>query len=89
MPEWLVPTLIVVGIVGLVGVIWRMHESHDRERISQLWDQIGRDSKHGMREILHKVANAFDALVKEVPELRRRIERLERRRHHRENHEEE
>lgn len=74
MPEWLVQTLVVVGLFGLIGVIWRTHENHDRERISQIWDQIGRDSKSGMREIVHKCANA----LMRMRDIERRVGRLER-----------
>jgi hypothetical protein len=51
-----------------------MHETHDKERIESIWDQIGRDSKSGMREIVHKCANALNR----VRDLERRVNRLER-----------
>lgn len=74
MPEWLVQTLVVAGVVGLIATVWRMHETHDRERIAAIWDQIGRSGKEGMREIVHKCANAMMRLR----DVERRVGRLER-----------
>lgn len=74
MPEWLYAILVGGVILSLVAYIWHKHEDHDRERISQIWDQIGRDSKSGMREIVHKCANAFMRLR----DVERRVDRLER-----------
>lgn len=74
LPEWLWAVLIGGVIVGLGATIWRAHERRDDERFSSIWDQIGRDSKSGMREIVHKCANAFSR----VRDLERRMDRLER-----------
>ena len=74
MPEWLWALIIGAVVLGLLGTVWRMHETHDRERIESIWDQIGRDSKSGMREIVHKCANA----IGRVRDLERRVNRLER-----------
>jgi len=78
MPEWLLPILVGVVLVGLAAYIWHAHDEHDRERFDKLWDQIGRDSDHGMRKTVHKSANVLDALSKEIPDLERRLDRLER-----------
>ena len=74
MPEWAWALAIGVIVVGLVATVWRMHETHDRERIESIWDQIGRDSKSGMREIVHRCANA----LMRVRDVERRVGRLER-----------
>jgi hypothetical protein len=74
MPEWLWALVIGAVVLGLVATVWRMHETHDKERIESLWDQIGRDSKSGMREIVHKCANALTRLR----DVERRVGRLER-----------
>jgi hypothetical protein len=73
-PEWLWALIIGAVVLGLLATVWRMHETHDRERIESLWDQIGRDSKSGMREIVHKCANALSR----IRDLERRVGRLER-----------
>jgi hypothetical protein len=65
-------------MLTLVGVVWRMHENHDRERNEVLWDQIGRDSEHGMRKIVHDSANRLSEVVPVSRELERRMEKLER-----------
>ncbi len=74
MPEWLWALIIGAVVLGLAATVWRMHETHDKERIESLWDQIGRDSKSGMREIVHKCANALTR----VRDVERRVNRLER-----------
>jgi len=78
MPEWLLPILIGVVIVGLAGLIWRAHEKRDEERFTDLWNQIGRDSKSGMREVVHKTANQMSWVAPELEDLKERLERLER-----------
>lgn len=74
MPEWLWALIVGAIVLSLVATVWRMHETHDRERIESVWDQIGRDSKSGMREIVHKCANALSRLR----DIERRVNRLER-----------
>lgn len=74
MPEWLWALIIGAVVLSLVATVWRMHEAQDRERIESIWDQIGRDSKSGMREIVHKCANALSR----VRDIERRVGRLER-----------
>jgi hypothetical protein len=74
MPEWLWALAIGAVVLGLVTTVWRMHETHDKERNEHIWDQIGRDSRSGMREILHKCANALTRLR----DVERRVGRLER-----------
>lgn len=78
MPEWAWAIVIGVVVIGLVGVIWRSHESHDRERNEVLWDQIGRDSEHGMRKIVHESANRLSEVVPTSRDHERRLERIER-----------
>ena len=78
MPEWLQQVLFGSGLLGLLAYAWRTHELHDRERNEHIWDQIGRDSHSGMRQRVHHTANVADASVKEIDELRRRVEQLER-----------
>lgn len=78
MPEWVYPLAIGVVILGLVGVIWRMHENHDRERNTDLWNQIGRHSKEGMRGIVHESANRLSEVSLTSRDHERRIERIER-----------
>jgi heme A synthase len=73
-PEWLWALVVGVVVIGLVAYIWRTHEERDRERSEHIWDQIGRDSKSGMREIVHKCANALTRLR----DVERRVGRLER-----------
>jgi hypothetical protein len=73
-PEWLWALIIGAVVLGLVTTVWRMHETHDKERNEHIWDQIGRDSRSGMREILHKCANALTRLR----DVERRVGRLER-----------
>lgn len=75
MPEWLLQLLVVLGVVGLGGYIWRMHENHDQERNENLWDQVGRSSNEGMRKDVHDVGNLRTRLV----DAERRLEALERR----------
>lgn len=77
MPEWLLQTLVVAGLVGLAGVIWRAHEKRDQERFDAIWDQIGRNSKSGMREIVHGTANKMSWVAPELEDLKERVDRLE------------
>jgi len=77
MPEWLMPILVGGVIVGLAGLVWRAHENRDKERFEAIWDQIGRDSKSGMREKVHDTANATHLNGLGLHELERRVERLE------------
>jgi hypothetical protein len=79
MPEWLWSIIVGVGLLGLIAYAWRAHADHDDERNSALWNQIGRDSLSGMRGVLHRTNNIADGSVKEIDELRRRIDQLERR----------
>lgn len=78
MPEWAWALVIGTVIIGLVGVIWRMHENHDQERNKNIWDQIGRDSKSGMREVVHDAATQILVHAGALEEMQRRIEHLER-----------
>lgn len=78
MPEWLWALVIGAVVLGLVATVWRAHENHDRERIESIWDQIGRDSKSGMREIVHESANRLSEVVPTSREHERRIARIER-----------
>jgi len=78
MPEWLYAILVGVAIVGLIGLVWRMHENHDVERNSVIWDQIGRSSEEGMRKIVHDSANRLSEVVPVSRELERRVDRIER-----------
>jgi hypothetical protein len=57
MPEWLYAVLVGVVIVGLVGVIWRMHATRDDERNDDVWDAIGRDTDSGLRGKVHRHDN--------------------------------
>jgi hypothetical protein len=77
MPEWLLQTLVLAGLIGLAAAIWRAHEKRDEERFNALWDQIGRDSKSGMREVVHRTANEMSWVEPEVDDLKARVERLE------------
>lgn len=78
MPEWLW-ALVVGGIViGLVAYIWRAHEDRDRERNHDLWQQIGRSSKEGMREVVHRSANRLSEVSLTSRDHERRIQRIER-----------
>jgi len=77
MPEWLLQTLVVAGLIGLAAVVWRAHEQRDAERFNALWDQIGRDSKSGMREIVHRTANEMSWVVPELDEVKERVTKLE------------
>jgi len=77
-PEWLIPVGIGVVIIGLVAVIWRAHELRDQERNETLWDQIGRDSEHGMRKIVHESANRLSEVTPTSRDHERRLERIER-----------
>lgn len=78
MPEWLVQVLVVVGVLGLVGYIWRTHEEHDKERNEDIWKQIGRDSESGMRKVVHRSANEIVGINGDLDDLMRRVERIER-----------
>jgi len=78
MPDWLYAILVGGSIVGLLGLVWRMHENHDIERNKVIWDQIGRSSEEGMRNIVHESANRLSELVPTSRELERRVERIER-----------
>lgn len=78
MPDWLIPLGIGVLIVGLVGAIWRAHENHDRERIDDVWNQIGRSSEEGMRKVVHESVNRVYEMVLAHREAERRIARIER-----------
>jgi len=77
MPEWLLQTLVVAGLVGLATVVWRAHEQRDEERFNAIWDQIGRDSKSGMREIVHRTANEMSWVVPELDEVKERVTKIE------------
>lgn len=78
MPDWLYAILVGVVVVGLVAVVWRMHENHDRERNDAIWDQMGRSSEEGMRKVVHDSANRLSEIVPVSRELERRVERIER-----------
>lgn len=78
MPQWLEAILVGVVIVGLMSVVWRMHENHDVERNKNIWDQIGRSSEEGMRKIVHESANRLAEVVPVSRDLERRVERIER-----------
>lgn len=78
MPEWLLPVLVGVVIVGLAAAVWRAHERRIQERFDDIWNQIGRDSEHGMRKIVHRTANEMSWVVPELDDLKERVERLER-----------
>lgn len=78
MPEWLLQLLVAGGLVGLAGVIWRAHERRDQERFDAIWDQLGRDSEHGMRKIVHRTANEMSWVAPELEDLKERVDRLER-----------
>lgn len=77
MPEWLMPILVGAVIVSLAGVIWRAHERRDEERFAAIWDQIGRNSKSGMREVVHRTANEMSWVSPDVKELSERVTKLE------------
>lgn len=77
MPEWLWALVVGVIVMGLVAYIWRVHEDRDRERYDDLWRQIGRTSKEGMREIVHKSANALSQVSLTSRDHERRIKRIE------------
>ena len=74
MPEFVWEILVGVVLVGLVAYIWLDHDKRDRERIKALWDQVGRDSRSGMRKDVHDVGN----LRIRASELERRVARIER-----------
>jgi hypothetical protein len=78
MPEWVYLLLIGGVILALVGVIWRTHELHDRERNEHIWDQVGRDSRSGMRGAVHDTASIVHGHGLEIGEVQRRLELLER-----------
>jgi hypothetical protein len=78
MPEWLLPILIGAVIVGLAGAVWRAHERRDQERFDDIWNQLGRDSEHGMRKTVHRTANEMSWVSPELEDLKERVERLER-----------
>jgi hypothetical protein len=68
-----------VGIIlGLVAVIWRTHELHDRERNTDIWNQLGRSSKEGMRGVVHDSANRLSEVSLISHDHERRIDRIER-----------
>jgi hypothetical protein len=77
MPEWLLQTLVVAGLVSLAAAIWRAHEKRDEERFEDLWNQVGRDSKSGMREVVHRTSNEMSWVAPELEELKERVVRLE------------
>lgn len=79
MPDWLQLILIGSVILGLVAYVWRTHENHDQERNRALWDQIGRDSKSGMRYAVHETYNRSISNHDAIESLKERIDRLERR----------
>lgn len=76
--DWFLPILVGVVIVGLVGVIWRTHELHDRERIEAIWDQLGRSSKQGMREIVHEDNRKISEALAGQESMKEDIDRLMR-----------
>lgn len=78
MPEWAWALVIGTLVVGLVAYIWRSHENRDHERNEDLWRQIGRDSKEGMRAIVHESANRLSEVTLTSRDHERRIERIER-----------
>lgn len=73
MPEWLLQTLVVAGLIGLAASIWRAHEKRDEERFNDVWNQIGRDSNSGMRKKVHDTPS----LALKLDDLKERVERLE------------
>lgn len=77
MPEWLLPILVGVVIVGLAAVVWRAHEKRDEERFNAIWDQIGRDSKSGMREVVHRTSNQMSWVAPELDDLKERFDKWE------------
>lgn len=78
MPEWMWSIAVGVVVVGLLGVVWRAHETRDEERNERLWDQVGRDSESGMRKITHLCANEITAQKGDIREAGKRLDRIER-----------
>ena len=78
MPEWLLQVGVAVVIVGLGAYIWRMHENHDQERNEDLWRQVGRSSKEGMRQVVHDSASRLSEVSLTSRDHERRLERIER-----------
>lgn len=66
---------VLIILAGLLGVIWSLLNG----RIESLWDQVGRDSDHGMRRTVHNTSNLCTLANGAVDEHDRRLEHLERR----------
>lgn len=79
MPEWLSQLISSGVLLILIGFIWREHAQRDDERIKDLWDALGRDSKSGVRGISHDAHSTSKWNDSMLKELQRRVEKLEER----------
>lgn len=72
--KWIVGIGIPI-LVLLAGVIWKMLD----RRLESLWDQVGRDSDHGMRKTVHDSSNKAGLAYGTCDLHEKRLDRLERR----------
>jgi hypothetical protein len=70
--KWIIGLGLTVLLL-LVGALWK--SLHDR--IEAIWNQIGRDSRSGMREVVHRTANEMSWVAPELDDLKERVQKLE------------
>ena len=65
-----------IDMAVIKNTLDRMEKAENRE-VQALWDQVGRDSDHGMRKVVHAVGylpSKFVELDRDLEELRKRVD---------------